>query len=67
MARPGLVVTNAHVIAGEHETQVDPERSALNAVPVAVDAAKDVALLRVDGLRPPRCRSRNGTPGGTAS
>src|SRR5438105_1767391 len=52
VARPELVVTAAHVVAGEHDTSVDVPRSssALHATPVAVDARNDVAVLRVPGL-----------------
>jgi uncharacterized membrane protein required for colicin V production len=53
VARPGLVVTAAHVVAGEHDTAVQPFGSgpALEATPVAVDSRNDVAVLRVPGLR----------------
>ena len=50
---PGLVVTNAHVVAGEHHTQVtrpDGRGRALNATVVAFDASRDLALLHVNGL-----------------
>lgn len=47
----GLVATNAHVIAGQEETSVlAPNGQSLGAQPVYVDAANDVALLRVRGL-----------------
>ncbi|WP_272473880.1 MarP family serine protease [Baekduia alba] len=48
----GLVVTNAHVVAGEDDTVVQ-ERGVgpkLDATPVAFDAKNDVAVLRVSGL-----------------
>jgi S1-C subfamily serine protease len=53
IAAPGLVVTNAHVVAGESDTTVsssgsDDER--LDATPVHYDPTNDLALLRVDGL-----------------
>ena len=53
VARPGLVVTAAHVVAGEHDTAVQlfGSDSALPATPVVVDARNDVAVLRVPGLR----------------
>ena len=52
--RPGIVVTNAHVIAGEQDAQVEaPGGVSLTGVPIAVDAGNDVALLRVAGLHPP--------------
>jgi S1-C subfamily serine protease len=65
VARPGLVVTNAHVISGEHETQVITDTGALNAVPVFVDPSKDIALLRVSGLTDRPLATRDGTAGGT--
>ena len=56
VAEPGLVVTNAHVVAGESDTAVQVRRSSpgLSARPVAFDAHDDIAVLRVAqlGLRP---------------
>jgi S1-C subfamily serine protease len=50
-AGPGLVATNAHVIAGQDDTRVLTEDDRrLDAEPVYVDARDDVALLRVPGL-----------------
>ncbi len=47
----GVVVTNAHVVAGEHQTTVlVPNRGRLAAVVVAFDPNRDVAVLRVPGL-----------------
>ena len=58
VARPGLVVTAAHVVAGEHDTTVEALGSgaALRATPVAVDPRNDVAVLQVPdlGARPLR-------------
>jgi uncharacterized membrane protein required for colicin V production len=53
VARPQVVVTAAHVVAGERDTVVeDPTTAArLSATPIAVDARNDVAVLRVLGLR----------------
>jgi S1-C subfamily serine protease len=52
IAAPGLVVTNAHVVAGQDDTTVDstggPPRPARA---VAFDPRNDVAILRVGGLR----------------
>jgi S1-C subfamily serine protease len=46
--RTGLVVTNAHVIAGEDDTTVTTQDGAsLEATPVHYDPQNDVALLRV--------------------
>lgn len=52
VARAGLVVTNAHVVAGEDDTtvQVGGQGARLRAVAVAFDPHNDVAVLRVDGL-----------------
>jgi S1-C subfamily serine protease len=49
------VVTNAHVVAGEDETVVFPERGDdEEATVVAFDSARDLAVLAVPGLeRPP--------------
>ena len=48
---PDLVVTNAHVVAGESDTTVTPPgSSSLNATPVHYDPTNDLALLRVSGL-----------------
>jgi S1-C subfamily serine protease len=52
VAADGLVVTNAHVVAGEDDTVVQ-ERGVgarLDATPVAFDPKNDVAVLRVSGL-----------------
>ena len=52
--RRGLVVTNAHVVAGEEETRVAALSGAvLPGTLVYLDAANDVALLRVEGLDVP--------------
>ncbi len=52
VAEPGLVVTNAHVVAGETDTTVTPagSDSSLDATPVHYDPTNDLALLRVNGL-----------------
>jgi S1-C subfamily serine protease len=69
IAAPGIVVTNAHVVAGESDTTVTPfgSSSALDASAVHYDPSNDLAILRVSGLegRPlsvaPEVRS--GAPG----
>jgi S1-C subfamily serine protease len=69
VAAPGLVVTNAHVVAGETDTvvQVQGQPPDLPAQPVAFDPHDDVAVLRVAGLsRPPLSLVSHpaaGTPG----
>jgi S1-C subfamily serine protease len=51
VAGPDLVVTNAHVVAGEDDTTVTPnDGSALDAEVVHYDTRNDLAILRVDGL-----------------
>jgi S1-C subfamily serine protease len=51
VARPGLVVTAAHVVAGETDTTVTTlAGTTLDAEAVAFDSHNDVAVLRVSGL-----------------
>ncbi|HEY7135026.1 MAG TPA: MarP family serine protease [Acidimicrobiia bacterium] len=51
VAGPDIVVTNAHVVAGEQRTQVDTrDGRTLRALVVAFDPQRDVAVLRVRGL-----------------
>jgi S1-C subfamily serine protease len=46
--RPGLVVTNAHVVAGSDDTTVTtPDGVELDATPVYYEPGNDLALLRV--------------------
>jgi len=48
---PGLVVTNAHVVAGEDETEVElDDGSRRDAVVVAFDPRRDLAVLQVEDL-----------------
>jgi S1-C subfamily serine protease len=69
IAAPGLVATNAHVIAGEHDTTVTPSGSdqPLDATPVHYDPSNDLALLRVSGLDGDQLsfapQVQSGTPG----
>jgi S1-C subfamily serine protease len=52
IVRPGLVVTNAHVVAGIDRPRVDRRgRVSFQSQVVAFDAANDLAVLRVRGLR----------------
>jgi S1-C subfamily serine protease len=55
LAAPGLVVTNAHVVAGETDTvvQVDGHPPDLAATAVVFDAHDDIAVLRVPSLGVP--------------
>ncbi|HUK95078.1 MAG TPA: MarP family serine protease [Gaiellaceae bacterium] len=51
VVRPGLVVTAAHVVAGEDDTTVTPlSGRTLQAQAVAFDARDDLAILHVPGL-----------------
>jgi S1-C subfamily serine protease len=52
--RPDLIVTNAHVVAGEDDTTVVTQSGAsLSATPVHYDPHNDLALLRVGAAIPP--------------
>jgi S1-C subfamily serine protease len=69
VAGPGVVVTNAHVVAGEEDTtvQVRGRGPPLSAHAIRFDSRNDVAVLRVEGLEE-RALSfspvvRSGTPG----
>ncbi len=53
VAAPGLVATNAHVVAGEDDTTVTTQAGAsLDATAVHYDPENDLALLRVDAELP---------------
>jgi S1-C subfamily serine protease len=53
VAGPGLVVTNAHVIAGEDDTTVTTSTGTVyDATPVHYDSANDLAVLRIDARLP---------------
>jgi S1-C subfamily serine protease len=58
VARPGIVVTNAHVVAGERDTQVllRGTGQSLGATVIAFDPHDDLAILRVAGLQAPALR-----------
>jgi S1-C subfamily serine protease len=55
VASSGVVVTNAHVVAGQDDTHVEVggDGPDLDAVPVVFDVRNDVAVLRVGGLGQP--------------
>jgi S1-C subfamily serine protease len=55
VAAPGIVVTNAHVVAGEQDTEVEVDGNSpgLPAQALDVDPHDDVAVLRVPGLHAP--------------
>jgi S1-C subfamily serine protease len=50
VAAPDLVVTNAHVVAGESRTRVDAPNGRFDARVVAFDPNRDLAVLAVPGL-----------------
>jgi S1-C subfamily serine protease len=54
VAAPGLVVTNAHVVAGQDDTTVTVRTGEeLDATPVAYQPANDLAVLRAEGVAAP--------------
>ena len=54
VVQPGVVVTNAHVVAGEESTRLETQAGdVVDAVVVAFDPAVDIAVLRVPGLTAP--------------
>jgi S1-C subfamily serine protease len=54
VAEPGLVVTNAHVVAGQDDTTIATRDGAeLDATPVHYEPKNDLAVLRVDDLTKP--------------
>lgn len=67
VAAPGLVATNAHVVAGEDDTTVTTQDGAsIEAVAVHYDPANDFALLRVGAdlpVLPMRAEPEVGTRG----
>jgi len=68
VAAPGVVVTNAHVVAGQDDTtvQVRGEGAKLDARAIAFSAADDIAVLRVEGLEVPSLELAPEAPRGRA-
>jgi S1-C subfamily serine protease len=68
VAAPGVVVTNAHVLAGEHDTTVEPfgHEPSLRAYAIAFDPTDDIAVLRVPGLDLPTLSLASNPPSGRA-
>jgi S1-C subfamily serine protease len=62
----GLVVTNAHVVAGESDTTVQLQGvgNRLPARPVLFDPRQDIAILRVGGLTAPALALAPAAPAG---
>jgi uncharacterized membrane protein required for colicin V production len=68
VVQPGLVVTNAHVVAGEHDTtvEVSGREPQFSAYAVAYDPTDDIAILRVPGLSLPSLALADNPPSGRA-
>jgi S1-C subfamily serine protease len=67
-AGPGLIVTNAHVVAGEDDTSVTaPGGASLPATAVHYDPENDLALLHVDADLPSLSIAPNPTSGSAAA
>jgi S1-C subfamily serine protease len=67
VAGPELVVTNAHVVAGQDDTMVQPEGAGpLGAEAVHYEPRNDLAVLRVSGLGAPELPLSPDTAPGTA-
>jgi S1-C subfamily serine protease len=69
VAAPGVVVTNAHVVAGETDTavQIGGNPPGLAADVIDFDPHDDIAVLRVRGLRLPVLRIAANPQAGTAA
>jgi S1-C subfamily serine protease len=63
IAAPELVVTNAHVVAGQDDTDVVTARGSVRAVTVFFDSRNDIAVLRVRGLRAAPLEQRDAEQG----
>src|SRR5581483_1287999 len=68
VAAPGVVVTNAHVVAGESDTtvQVGGAGANLPAQALVFDPHDDIAVLRVPGLSVPPLALASNPAAGTA-
>jgi len=69
VAQPGVVVTNAHVVAGQEDTRVLPGGSepGLDAQAIAFDSDNDLAVLRVPGLEAPELEIAREPESGTSA
>ncbi len=66
--RPGLIVTNAHVLAGSDDTTVTTQGGVeLDATPVYYEPADDLALLRVGAALPTLPIAERREPGADAA
>jgi S1-C subfamily serine protease len=68
VAAPGVIVTNAHVVAGESDTAVEIRGTGPNlpAQALLFDPHDDIAVLRVPGLHEPVLPIRSNPPVGTS-
>ena len=68
VAAPGVIVTNAHVVAGESDTAVQIRGNGANlpAQPLLFDPHDDIAVLRVPGLHEPVLPTRANPPSATS-
>lgn len=67
VVQPGIVVTNAHVVAGEDDTTVTTiDGASLDATPVHYDPGNDLALLRIEATSVPTLEIAPSSPRGTA-
>ena len=68
VAAPGLIVTNAHVVAGEGDTTVEAGGGdlELRTEPILFDPQDDIAILRVPTLEVPALTLASSTPSGTS-
>jgi S1-C subfamily serine protease len=68
IAAPGIVVTNAHVVAGEDDTTVTTKSGAsLDATPVLYEPENDLALLAIDTPLPPLAMNPHAERGDTGA
>ena len=69
VAQPGVVVTNAHVVAGQDDTRVLPggEDPGLDAQAIHFDPRNDLAVLRVPGLDAPALDIASDPESGTSA
>jgi S1-C subfamily serine protease len=69
VAAPGVVVTNAHVVAGETDTtvQVGGDQQGLDTEVIDFDPHDDIAVLRVTGLHEPVLHLATNPKPGTAA
>jgi S1-C subfamily serine protease len=67
VARPGVVVTAAHVVAGEDDTTISALDGTFRAQAIAFDAQNDVAVLSVPGLTERPLRLVDPRPGASVA